>query len=62
MTEATTTISTILTDVGSFVTQAQTWILSFCGTIVENKLLLLFVVMSVVGFAVGLIRRIINLG
>lgn len=62
MTTATPTISTILTDVGTFVTQAQTWILSFVGTITSSPLLLMFIVMSVCGFAVGLIRRIINLG
>lgn len=62
LTSTAITMSSILTDVGTFVTQAQVWIGNFVDTIVSHPLLLMFVIMSVVGFGVGLIRRLINLG
>lgn len=54
-------MATILTDVTSLVTSAQTWITSFVGTITSSPLLLMFVVTSFVGLGVGLIRRLIRL-
>lgn len=57
----TTTLATILSDIGSFVTSAITWIGDFVDCIVENKLLLAFVIVAFVGLGVGLIKRIIRL-
>lgn len=60
MTEA--TMSTILTDIGTFFTQAVTWMGDVLDVIVGNPILLVLVVaMPVVGFAVGLLSRLIRL-
>lgn len=55
------TMDTILTNIGSLVTQAITWVTSFVNVITANPLLELFVITSFVGLGVGLIRRIIRL-
>lgn len=55
------TMSTILTDVGSIVTQAITWIGDFAGAITSNPIIEMFVITSFVGLGVGLIRRLIRL-
>lgn len=54
-------MSTILTDVGSIVTQAITWVSSYVGAITSNPLIEMFVIVSFVGLGVGLIRRMIRL-
>lgn len=54
------TISTILTNVGSIVTSAVTWVNSFVGTIVGSPLLSLFCLIPVVGLGIGLLRRLIR--
>lgn len=54
-------MSTILTDIGSVVTAAITWMGSFVTFITSNPLILLFVVVAFVGLAIGLIRRLIAL-
>lgn len=60
MTES--TMSTILTDIGTFFTQAVTWMGDVLDVIVGNPILLVMVVaMPVVGFAVGLLSRLIRL-
>lgn len=58
---ATTTITTILGDVTTFVTSAVDWLGSFADAITGNPLLLMFVITGFVGMGVGLIRRIISL-
>lgn len=55
------TVSTLLTDVGSIVTQAITWIGQFHGAIVDNPLILMFVIVAFVGLGVGLIKRLMRL-
>lgn len=55
------TLSTILTDVGSIVTQAVTWIGQYATVITSNPLIEMFVVVSFVGLGVGLIKRLIRL-
>lgn len=55
------TLSTILTDVGTIVTQAVSWIGSYVGVITSNPLIEMFVVVSFVGLGVGLIKRLIRL-
>lgn len=60
-TAAAATMTTLLTDVGSIVTQAVTWIGQFTGAITSNPLIEMFVIVSFVGLGVGLIRRLIRL-
>lgn len=60
-TTTTATVSTILTNVTSVVTEAVTWITSYVGAITSNPLILTFVILSIAGMGVGLIRRLIRL-
>lgn len=56
------TLSTILTDVGSFFTQAVTWMGDVVEFIISNPLCLLLVVaLPVSGYAIGAVKRIIRL-
>lgn len=55
------TVANIIEVISSIVTAAITWIGDFVGVIVENPLLLFFVVFAMVGTGVGLIRRLIRL-
>lgn len=57
----TPTITPIINVVDSLVTAAIGWIGQFVTVIVENPLLLMFVVTAFVGLGVGLIKRIIRL-
>lgn len=50
-----------MTNVGTIVTQAISWIGDYVGVITEQPLLLAFVVVSFVGLGVGLINRLIRL-
>lgn len=54
-------LSTILSDVGSIVTQAVTWIGQYSTVITSNPLIEMFVIVSFVGLGVGLIKRLIRL-
>ena len=55
-------MSTFLTDIGTFFTQAITWLGDVLDVIVSNPVLLIMVVaMPIVGFAVGLLGRLIRL-
>lgn len=58
---STATVSTILTNVTSVVTEAVSWIGSYVGAITSNPLILTFVILSIAGMGVGLIRRLIRL-
>lgn len=55
--EAAVTVSTILSNVTSFVTEGVKWVGSFAGAITSNPLILTFVIVSFVGIGVGLIKR-----
>lgn len=58
----TTTMESLLTSIGSFFTQAITWLGNVLDVIVENPaLLILCIAMPIVGFAVGLLGRLIRL-
>lgn len=61
MTTPAVTVSTVLTAVTAIVTEAINWISSYVGAIMDNPLILVFVVMSIVGLGVGLIRRMVRL-
>lgn len=57
------TMEAILTQVGTFLTQAITWMGNVLETIVsEPALLLMVIAMPVAGFAVGLLNRLIRVG
>lgn len=59
-TPAAYSISTMMTDIGSWVTSSITWIASFVGAITDNKLILGFVLVALIGTGVGLINRLIH--
>lgn len=54
-------MSTIMTSVGTIVTEAIKWALQFVTAITGNPLLLAFVTLSFVGLGLGIIRRMIRL-
>lgn len=55
-------MSSFLTEIGSFFTQSVTWLGDVLDVIVANPALLVLVIaMPVVGFAVGLLGRLIRL-
>lgn len=53
-------ISTMLTDIGGWVTNSVTWVGEFVGAITDNKLILGFVLVSLIGTGVGIINRLIH--
>lgn len=55
------TLASILTDIGSIVTSAVSWMGSIVTFITSNPLVLMFVVLSVVGLGIGLLRRVLGL-
>lgn len=56
------TMTTFLTDIGTFFTQAIAWLGSVLSTVVSTPALLVLVIaMPVIGFAVGLLSRLIHL-
>lgn len=55
------TLATLITDIGSMVTGAVSWITSYVGVITGNPLILAFVIIAFVGLGVGLINRLIKL-
>ena len=55
-------MSAFLTEVGTFFTQAITWMGNVLDTVTENPALLVLVIaMPICGFAVGLLSRLIRL-
>lgn len=62
MGEETSAMSAFLTTIGEFFTQAITWLGDVLTTIMENPALTVMVLaMPIVGFAVGLLGRLIRL-
>ena len=55
------TLATLITDIGSMVTGAVSWITSYVGAVTSNPLILAFVIVAFVGLGVGLINRLIKL-
>lgn len=53
-------ISTMLTDIGSWVTSSVTWVAEFVGAITDNKLILGFVLVALIGTGIGVIKRLIH--
>lgn len=56
----TITLASIISDVGSLVTGAVSWVGSFIGVITSNPLLLIFAILSLVGLGVGILRRLFS--
>ena len=57
------TMANILTEVGTFLTQAISWMGDVLDAIVTSPALLLMVIaLPVAGFAVGLLNRLIRVG
>ena len=56
----TVTVSTIVTNVTTLVTEAVKWVGSFIAVITSNPLILTFVIVSFVGLGVGLIKRLVK--
>ena len=55
-------MATFLGDIGTFFTQAVTWLGDVLDVVVQNPaLLVLCIAMPIVGFAVGLLGRLIRL-
>lgn len=54
------TVSTIVTNVTTLVTEAVKWVGSFIEVITSNPLILTFVIVSFVGLGVGLIKRLVK--
>ena len=57
----TITLSSILTDVGSIVTNAISWLGDFATFIVGSPLLMLFCLVPLVGLGIGLLKRMMSL-
>lgn len=57
----TVTLASILTDIGSIVTQALTWAGSVVSFIQENPIIMVFVLIPLVGLGIGMVRRMISL-
>lgn len=60
-TTTTSTVASLVTEVGTIVTGAVGWIGDYVGAITGNPLILMFVIVAFVGLGVGLIRRLIRL-
>lgn len=58
---AAVTISTIVGNVTTLVTEAIKWVGSYVGVITSNPLLLMFVIVAFVGLGVGLIKRLVRI-
>lgn len=55
-------MSTFLGNIGTFFTQSMTWMGDVLDKVIENPALTVLVLaMPICGFAVGLLRRIINI-
>ena len=54
------TVSTIVTNVTTLVTEAVKWVGSFIDVITSSPLILTFVIVSFVGLGVGLIKRLVK--
>lgn len=58
---STATVSTILTNVGTVVTQAMTWAGNVVTFIGDNPLVMVFVSLPLVGLGIGMVKRLISL-
>lgn len=63
MSPAVTGMAALLSTITSIVTSVVGWVTSFIGVITAegNEFLLLMLLVPIIGFAVGILRRLINL-
>ena len=54
-------MASILTDIGSIVSVAVSWMTTAATAITSNDLALLFILLPLMGVGIGLFKRIINL-
>lgn len=54
-------MAALLTDIGSIVTEAVTWMTTAATAIAGNPIALLFILLPLMGVGIGLFKRIINL-
>lgn len=59
-TDAAYSIASMISDIGSFVTGAVSWVSSFVGAITGNPLILGFVLVALIGTGIGVINRLIH--
>lgn len=52
----------IISSVGAIITAAMTWATSAVSFITSNPLVLMFVLISLVGIGIGLVRRFLSVG
>lgn len=59
-----TGMAALLSTITSVVTEVTKWVTSFIGIITAegNEFLLVMLLVPIIGFAVGILRRLINLG
>lgn len=55
------TVTSVLTDIGTVVTQAMQWATSVAEFIVGTPIVMVFISVALVGLGVGLIKRMISL-
>lgn len=55
-----TTLATLLTNLGSIVTQVLTWVGNVCETIISTPLLYLSMGFFVLGGAIGIVGRLLS--
>ena len=55
------TLASILTDIGSIVTQALVWAGSVVTFIQSNPIVMVFVLIPLVGLGIGMVKRMISL-
>lgn len=58
----TVTMASIISSVGEIITAAMTWAGSAVSFITSQPLILMFVLISLVGIGIGLVRRFLRVG
>lgn len=55
------TLASILTDVGTIVTNALGWAGNVVDFVVDNPIVMVFVIVPLVGLGIGMVKRMISL-
>lgn len=53
----TSTLTTILTAIGTFFTQFLDWVKELITFVTDNPILLIFVIIAIAGMVIGMVRR-----